>query len=396
MDRMRSEQSARDRIRQACELLFPSDQQALAFLQQPDFPSLLKAYEVTIGIQGLGGTIPNIVKSFSLLRAYAQQKTSPRPTGVRIIAVGGAKGGIGKSLFAANLSIILANRGYKVVVADLDLGGANMGIYLGEGYLASRTLNQFLAGVYRTLDEIMVPTRYGPVLISGDSSQLGSPNISHAQKLKLLKALRGVEADFLILDLGGDTSFNVLDFYLAADLGIVLTTPESTACIGAYQFIKTALHRRLSRLLKPKSKQEHLENEAILNFFKVPMYFVGEDSQSANLLIQRAKDRERNGEPVLLRDFFHFQPFLLVNKVARRDQAERILHTIQDLARERLAVAVEYAGYISSHHDIEIGPTCKPIQVQKAPSNFVKEMNLVVDRTLTAGSLFLTDFRALN
>src|SRR5713226_5358001 len=44
----------------------------------------------------------------------------------RIIAVGGGKGGIGKTLLTANLGIALAQRGFKVVLVDADLGGANL------------------------------------------------------------------------------------------------------------------------------------------------------------------------------------------------------------------------------------------------------------------------------
>ena len=49
-----------------------------------------------------------------------------RPRARRVVAVGGGKGGIGKSLVSANLGIALAARGSKVVLVDADLGGANL------------------------------------------------------------------------------------------------------------------------------------------------------------------------------------------------------------------------------------------------------------------------------
>ncbi len=48
-----------------------------------------------------------------------------------IVAVGGAKGGVGKSALAANLAVGLALLGQRVVLADLDLGGADVHLYLG-------------------------------------------------------------------------------------------------------------------------------------------------------------------------------------------------------------------------------------------------------------------------
>lgn len=52
-----------------------------------------------------------------------------------ILAVGGAKGGVGKSMLAANLAVGLALLGQRVVLADLDFGGADTHLHLGESAL---------------------------------------------------------------------------------------------------------------------------------------------------------------------------------------------------------------------------------------------------------------------
>ena len=48
-----------------------------------------------------------------------------------VIAVGGGKGGVGKSIISANLSAILSQFGYRVLVVDLDLGCANLHTHYG-------------------------------------------------------------------------------------------------------------------------------------------------------------------------------------------------------------------------------------------------------------------------
>ena len=53
-------------------------------------------------------------------------------TAPRTIAVGGGKGGVGKSLVAANLAVALADEGLAVVAVDADLAGANLHSCLGE------------------------------------------------------------------------------------------------------------------------------------------------------------------------------------------------------------------------------------------------------------------------
>lgn len=53
--------------------------------------------------------------------------------------------------------------------------------------------------------------------------------------------IRGVYCKILydgIMDLGGDTSYNVIDLFLAADTGFVLTTCDPASYLDAYSFIK--------------------------------------------------------------------------------------------------------------------------------------------------------------
>jgi Mrp family chromosome partitioning ATPase len=94
----------------------------------------------------------------------------------KIIAVGGAKGGVGKSTLAANLAVGLAILGKKVVLADLDLGGADAHLYVGVKNLA-KTWNDFLDKKVDSIKDILTPTAFqGLSLIGGDSSRLGSAN----------------------------------------------------------------------------------------------------------------------------------------------------------------------------------------------------------------------------
>jgi flagellar biosynthesis protein FlhG len=49
----------------------------------------------------------------------------------RIIAAGGAKSGVGKSVFCANLGVLLASMGKRIVMVDLDLGASNLHLFFG-------------------------------------------------------------------------------------------------------------------------------------------------------------------------------------------------------------------------------------------------------------------------
>ncbi|MDH3881723.1 MAG: P-loop NTPase, partial [Desulfobacteraceae bacterium] len=166
-----------------------------------------------------------------------------------IIAVGGAKGGVGKSALAANLAVGLALLGQKVVLADLDLGGADVHLYLGVKFLP-KTWNDFLDKKVNSIEEIMTPTPYeGLKLIGGDSSRLGSENLPYSQKRKIMRHLREMEGDYLILDLGGNSSYNALDFFLFADRKIVISGTEPASILDSYSFVKVSVYRLLERFL---------------------------------------------------------------------------------------------------------------------------------------------------
>lgn len=167
-----------------------------------------------------------------------------------VIAVGGGKGGTGKSLLTANLGIALAELKQSVILIDLDLGGANLHTCLGIRS-ARPTLGDFVQRKVELLGEAVVPTRMERLrLIHGANDPLEIANLRYTQKTRLIKHFKKLDADFILLDLGGGTSMNVLDFFLGADYGIVTATPEPTSLENASLFIKCVMMRHLKVLLK--------------------------------------------------------------------------------------------------------------------------------------------------
>ncbi len=170
------------------------------------------------------------------------------PGGSDIIATGGGKGGIGKSLISASLGISLAQRGRRVVMIDADLGGANLHTCLGIEP-PKTTLSDLLDKRIERIEDIIVPTKVANLsLVSGALDLSTAANPKYSQKLRLLKEIARFPADIVIIDLGAGTSFNTLDFFLIADSGVVCCIPEPTSIENAYRFIKAAFFRKLKNL----------------------------------------------------------------------------------------------------------------------------------------------------
>ena len=74
-------------------------------------------------IEGLNHSYEYLSTLFNSRKAGSPPESAPRS---RIIAVGGAKGGIGKSIFAANLGAMLSSLGFRTIMVDLDLGGSDL------------------------------------------------------------------------------------------------------------------------------------------------------------------------------------------------------------------------------------------------------------------------------
>jgi flagellar biosynthesis protein FlhG len=264
----------------------------------------------------------------------------------RLIAVGGAKGGVGKSVLAANLGVYLATRGFRTVVIDLDLGAANLHLYLGVWALKHR-INDFLDKKVDSLAEIAVTTEYDLRLIGGGSSRLGSANLPFARKLKLMRAIKKLDADYVILDLGGDTSFNILDFYLLADDGLVMTTCDPAAYLDAYTFIKMALYRRLIRLFGPESNFRRFKDRTLATLIKefVELDQTEKPRQIEDLL-SMAKDRVPQRHYLVEAAVEQFKPRLVVNMAGQSEEAWEMVRRMQKVSRRILSVDVQLAGTI--------------------------------------------------
>ncbi len=161
------------------------------------------------------------------------------------VAVGGGKGGVGKSLVSANLAIAFGQLGLHTIVVDADLGGANLHTLFGVEK-PGPTLQALFDRQIHSLEQAVVPTGAERVhLVPGSGARLGAANPGHQRKLKLIRHIRALEADVVVVDCGAGTGFDVLDFFDMADCRVLVVTPQLTSVHNAYAFLKSALYRSI-------------------------------------------------------------------------------------------------------------------------------------------------------
>lgn len=153
-----------------------------------------------------------------------------------IITVSSGKGGVGKSTFVTNLSIMLTRLKKKVLVMDVDLGLANLHILFNQK--KARDLSHVFKEDF-TLREIITPTPYGVDIIMGGNGLTQLVDLSEEEIWLFLDQIKDFqEYDFIILDVGAGISKNVLTFLRVANQVILITTPEPTSLTDAYGLLK--------------------------------------------------------------------------------------------------------------------------------------------------------------
>ena len=168
----------------------------------------------------------------------------------RIYVIGGGKGGTGKSFITASLGTILAQQGKRVLLVDLDLGAANLHTFLALGK-PQISLKQYLNKEVCDLNDVVMETKQANLsVISSAGCSLEIANLYYAQKVKLIKAIKKLAYDYLFIDLGSGTHYNTLDFYLIANEGIIITTPEPISVENMFRFMKSIYLRKIKKVLK--------------------------------------------------------------------------------------------------------------------------------------------------
>lgn len=156
---------------------------------------------------------------------------------VKVVAVTGGKGGVGKTNLSVNLSIALAEMRRRVVLMDADLGLANVDVLLG---LQSRyTLADVLNGT-KSIKDVLVRGPAGMQIVPASSGVQQMATLSNQEHAALIYAFGEIsdQLDVLMVDTAAGISDTVVSFVRASQEVIIVVCDEPSSITDAYALIK--------------------------------------------------------------------------------------------------------------------------------------------------------------
>jgi flagellar biosynthesis protein FlhG len=168
---------------------------------------------------------------------HGPHEVAARP---RRVVVGSGKGGVGTTTMAVNLAAVLAEGGLRTVLVDADPAGGEAARLCG--FSERHTLAEVLSGRGQ-LAEVVQPGPAGMRLLPGAWGLGRLSDYPAAAADRLLDGLTRIEppADVVLLDAGNSPHRVTRRLWRAADMLVVLSTPETAAILDAYAAIKLAV-----------------------------------------------------------------------------------------------------------------------------------------------------------
>ncbi len=256
----------------------------------------------------------------------------------RIISIGGGKGGVGKTLVTTMLGICLGKSGKQVIIVDADFSGANLHACLGT-FDPQMTLQRYLDHHWSDLNEVALDTPFKNLrIITGMPGLYASAQIKYWEKQKLLRNLKKLEADYVILDLGPGSFYTNVDFFLNSDDKVIVTTADGLSMYDAYGFVRVALFRKLQKTF-------HSWPETMQRLQECGDLAKGNKAKSLSFALERASEIPSSCRELAAKQVATFRPKVVMNMMRESDDRQE-MNALRLVSKNLLGIDIDFWGEI--------------------------------------------------
>ncbi len=266
----------------------------------------------------------------------------------KLISIASGKGGVGKSFCSSSLALSLSAAGHKTLLVDADLGGANLHNFVG--------LKVPGVGLYNyireksELNDVIVQSPAGVDFIGGSGDVLGMAHITKFEKIKILTGLKSQDYEYVILDLGAGTSFNMVDMFNVADIKLVVMSGEPTSIENAYGFLKVAIYRHIERFLSKRWDFSEINKKLRSKSMNFP---------NVQSIVDAVSLVDNNVAAAITSFVAAFRPGMILNQVKYKRELN-VFYGFENVVNKYLSISIEKLGFLP--YDSKVSECIKLLQ----------------------------------
>ena len=305
----------------------------------------------------------------------------PLPEGIaaprtvrHVLAVGGGRGGVGKSTLAVNLAVYFAQLGRAVILVDADPSGAELHTHFGM----SQQHFDPRADESIEIELHSVPTPVPGLSLMPQLYDTGSSSpVRPGRKAVWAKRLRQQEADYVILDLGAGTAPATLDLFLLADIGLCVTAPDPPAVEASYRFARALFLRRLRRTLTKDRFKLRMVDRVLGELLPLP---------SPLEVVHALARYETQLAELAASELSQLRPRLVVNGIRLRQDNE-LGSAMCEMARRYLGIELDNVGHIEQDDSVWLSVVRRrPILLDSPTSKSARNLERIARRVMALGA----------
>lgn len=240
----------------------------------------------------------------------------------RVITITSGKGGVGKTTTTANLSVALAQLGYKVAAIDADIGLRNLDVVLGLENRIVYDIVDVVEGRCRLRQALIRDKRLPELYLLPAAQTRDKTAVSPADMVRLCDQLRA-EVEFVFIDSPAGIEQGYKNAIAPADEVLIVTTPEVSAVrdadriIGLVEAAEKGPARLIINRIKPElvRKGDMLDTKDVLEILAIGLIGIVPDDPSIVVSTNR-------GMPVVLDN--HTHAGIAFRNIARRLLGEEV------------------------------------------------------------------------